>query len=584
MDGNSVSSNLSISFSHIADIPSGTHPDYQAQYGNWWKYRLVYEGNDAFIQAYLKRYSLRETAEDFQARKDISYNPAHAASCVDEIKNAIFQRIGEVNRNGLTDSYAAACQGQRGGIDLADSRIEEYIGFKILPELLPMGKVGVFVDSPSDVGATMATSAGKHPYFSLFQVEDILSWAHNQQNQLTKLLLRYRQYTYDPVTGCPDGLESYNMLYTLTEKGIVAQKMSTALEISEPPNLIALPMIPFVLFDLGDSLLAKVANHQVALLNMASSAVSYSCKSNFPMYTEQFEPRAEQAAAKVKKVDDDGKIIESEDKEVETGVSTGRMYARGLERPGFISPSTEPLKGSLDHQKEIKEEIRTLVNLSVAKLAQTKTTAESKSYDERDLEAGLSYIGLILQKGERQLAKIWAAYEKQKIEPNIGYPNEYSLKSDDERRKNAAEISKIMGSIPSQTFRRECANLVAKTLLERQIPFDKLNAIYAEIEAAKVIVTEVKELTSDFENGLVTGETASMARGYPSGEYKKAQEEKVERAAAIVKAQAPKASGLQNPAARGVQDLSAGGPKDAKDEKAMMKDGDMKNMQKEMQE
>ena len=50
--------------------------------------------------------------------------------------------------------------------------------------------------------------------------------------------------------------------------------------------------IPFILLDIGESLMKDVANHQIALLNLGSSDVSYALKANYPFYTEQQDLRA----------------------------------------------------------------------------------------------------------------------------------------------------------------------------------------------------------------------------------------------------------------------------------------------------
>ena len=46
-------------------IAQSTHPDYMALLDSWKKYRLVEEGGDDFIAAYLESYSDRESTPDF---------------------------------------------------------------------------------------------------------------------------------------------------------------------------------------------------------------------------------------------------------------------------------------------------------------------------------------------------------------------------------------------------------------------------------------------------------------------------------------------------------------------------------------
>src|SRR5690606_20232795 len=117
----------------------------------------------------------------------------------------------------------------------------------------------------------------------------------------------------------------------------------------------------------------------------------------------------------------------AEDSDIKVGVSVGRAYALGTERPGFIHPSSEPLKASMELQRKLERDTRELVNLAVAQLGQQ--SAESKQMDPAGLEAGLSFIGLVLENGERKIASHWASYENSKP-ATIKYPDRYSLKTD----------------------------------------------------------------------------------------------------------------------------------------------------------
>jgi len=58
------------------------------------------------------------------------------------------------------------------------------------------------------------------------------------------------------------------------------------------PTELELTRIPFVLLDINGSLIKDVAQHQIALLNLGSSDVSYALRSNFPFYVEQRDLRA----------------------------------------------------------------------------------------------------------------------------------------------------------------------------------------------------------------------------------------------------------------------------------------------------
>jgi hypothetical protein len=81
--------------------------------------------------------------------------------------------------------------------------------------------------------------------------------------------------------------------------------------------------------------------------------------------------------------------------------------------------------------------------------------------DNQGLEAGLSYIGLVLEAAERQIAEFWAAYEERESVSKrevatIKYPDRYSLKTDADRITEAQNLVKLMYAVPGQ--RRSNAN------------------------------------------------------------------------------------------------------------------------------
>ena len=196
------------------------HPEYlEKDYEKW---RLTYKGGQNFINKYLKKYSSRETNDDFEIRKTMSYLPAFAKEAVNDIKNAIFQRTVDVIRKNGSPTYQKAIDGLIGGVDLNSSSMNEFVGNEILPELLPMAKVGVYVDNVSNPGDTLKDAINKHPYLYIYKIEDILSQSYVRQEgniKLKTLLLRDRQYVEDSY-GLPyEEVEKYRYL-RLTEKGV----------------------------------------------------------------------------------------------------------------------------------------------------------------------------------------------------------------------------------------------------------------------------------------------------------------------------------------------------------------------------
>jgi len=518
------------------------HPEYRAFHPDWQKFRYTFEGGKNFVYQYLKKFSIREDYADFEIRKLISYCPAHAKAALIDIKNAIYQRLTEIQRINGPDSYQRACTGEHGGVNKAGMTMTTFIGTQVLPELITMAKVGVFIDKDSIVTRTKRDALGVSPYLYLYTAEDIQTWTF-EDNILTSVLLRDFDYEIDSESGLIAGTKKLYRLLRLTDSGVEMTLYNPdGTTIPGEVQVVNLSRIPFVIANISQSLLTDVADYQIALLNLESSDIAYSLKSNFPFYVEQFNPQTVNLA-KLQLVDDSetgepmrANVAADGSEDSKIGVSHGRLYAKGLERPAFINPSSEPLRASMEKASQLKEDIRKLVNLSLKNLERTSGSQSADLTDEKGLEAGLSYIGMELERLEREISSIWAEYEN--ASPAVvKYPKKYSLRSDEDRLKEADSLNKLKESIPSKTFRKEIDKQIAITTLETRIPYDTLETIKEEIDKAVVTITDHQTIREDHKEGLVSDKTASLALGYPPGDVEKAQDDHAERAARIVSAQ-----------------------------------------------
>jgi hypothetical protein len=568
------------------------HPDYVLQKEDFKKFRLTYQGGRQFIDEYLVKNSRREKLKDFQLRRDMTYCPAFAKAAVDEVKNAVFQRLADVSRADGPESYQRACKGELGGVDMMNGSMTSFLGRTVLPELLPMSKVGIWVDNGViDENDTKETTQGVHPYLYIYRIEDIRSWTFldgPQQGRFKSLLLCDREYQYEPGTDLPIGwYEKYRYVWLdprdnkvhvrCQYEGALVDERTKAKETEE--IVLDLDRIPFVLLDIGSSLLQDAADIQIALLNMASNDVNYAVKANFPFYIEQFDPRSTnpytRPAQQGTKTATDGTEIpagqakqggEAKNDEIVVGTGQGRRYGLNLNAPAFIHPSPEPLRVSMEKQRQMVADLRHLVHLAVASLDPKLASAESKSMDNRGLENGLSAIALELEQAEREIAVIWALYEKTKP-AIVRYPEIWSMQTDQERREDAKELAGHIDLLPSKTAQKEIAKQVATKLIGHKVTSDMLAKIHAEIDKAEAVTAKSEFLLEDVKNGLVPVDMASKLRGYPEGAAKRAQEEHAKRLAIIAIAQSEGAG-----AARGVPN----GPTDssAKDEKELAKNTD----------
>jgi len=593
------------------------HPEYLEDEAYWYDWRDCYNGGQRYVRRNLKKFSNRETSEEFANRKFFTPIPSYAKAAVNDVRNAIFQRLRDVSRRNGSENYMRASAGEIGGVDNKGASMQSFLGIDVLTELLVMGRVGVYVDMPQlSSPRSLADEDNTRPYCYMYRVEDILSWAvakPEEPGDFTALLLRDRGVDYNQgfANGAylpSGGYNRYRFMWIDPFSGKVKMKMydeedniidldgnilvgrkrngqekgqitDDTIEIENQGGLddetgiinLDLTRLPFTMPSIGSSLLKDVYKHQVALLNLGSSDVAYALKANIPLYVEQRDTRAVGHHLK-QFVDDDGTSVTSDNhkpgEEMRTGVSHGRYYDLKADQPSFIHPSPEPLMASIKLQEKLEDDIRKLVNLAVQnKTGQRAISAEAMKLSDQGLEAGLSYIGLVLENSERQIAEHWAAYEsrdpEQRQVATIKYPDRYSLKNDEDRVKEATQLSELMYTVPGDQVKKELSKNIVTALLSGKINTATIDKIFTEIDNANYTTSDPDIIIRAHEGGLVGGATASRAIGFDKNEWGKAKEDHIERVQAIADAQAPPQpegeedeEGMEEGmAARGVKDV-----------------------------
>ncbi len=566
------------------DISKITHESYDGMRESWDKWRLSYKAGDDFIDIYLAEYSTRETVADYELRKSLTYCPAFASSSIEEIRNSIFERMIDISRKGGSKIYQDAIKGDGQGVDRKGSSMNRFMGIDVLTELLPMKTVGIYVDRPAiDQGSSVQGINGKDPYLYLYRVEDILAWTFDDNENLMNLLLQDHVPVFDEIYGLEIGTAIEYRLLTLVpiEEGGAAQVVVEVFNNDGEPlptrtRFLGINKIPFIFVQLSDSLMNNAANYQIAHLNLASSDMFYLFTSNFPFYVEE-APKHEGNHLKTG-LPDDGTAETADvaqDRTISRGTTKGRQYVHGTQAPGFIHPSSEPINASMDKQDALKQEVRQIIHLAVTNLQPRVASAESKEMDDRGLEAGLSYIGLELEHAEREVVIIWELYLDNKSVATINYPDDYSLKSDQERLAEAEKLEELKSKLPSKTFQRVTSKQIAKLISERFATSEEVEAINRELDSAEVLVNDPAIIKEDHEAGFVSTETASEARGYPKGEVDQANCDHEERLSRIAIAQS-KASNENLNAARGIPDGDENPSQNAKQEKTDSQNEDTK--------
>lgn len=568
------------------NITALQHPTFHKNSEDWIFWRDTYEGGRNYVWKYLRQYSSRETSEDFAVRRELTAVPNFAKSAIDEIRNSIFQRMQDITRNGGSQLYQEAVRGENGGVDHRGSSMNSFIGTQLLPNLLMMGQYGVYVDMTDDLGPTLAQSDGATPYIYGYAVENIINWRKSRPelpSEFDAVLLRDTYMRHCQHTGLPlESVDRYRYVW-IDEDGFVQVQFYDPAgkpidRNGDPggPIKLEITRIPFYVFDIGDSLLKDVALHQKVLLNIESSNSNFAIHSNFPLYTEQRDQRAIGAHLKPAATEDGSAQSGGQngaDEAILIGHTYGRTYPIGADRPDYISPPTGPLEVSLKLCERIEETIRKLVNLAVVRMA-ASASGVSKEADRDGLENGLAFIGLVLEAGEREIAKFWAAYDSS-TPATIKYPDRYSLKHDGDRIREADSLTKLMFAVPGRIVKREIAKLAVSTLFAARVNHDLLEQIHSEIDAAEYITSNPEVVIKAKEAGLVGSRVASISLGYDDDQYKEAEKDHISRLKRIAEAQ----GGVEK--AEGVDDAQVEPAEENKNQKEVSRDTDDKETTKE---
>lgn len=581
--------------SEISTMLMTRHPCYNMD--EYRRYRLTYERGEEFIETYLKKHYEEDPAA-YRDRKAITYNPTFAAEAVDEYVRAIVQRSPDIYRVGGSDLYRKICEGEENGVDRQGSTMNAFMSKYVVPELLAMGKVGVYIDNDANLGMTLADQRGRHPYIYVYRAENILNWRHDPQNPNRLMAVLLRDYIEDLDSfGLPQGFKAR---YRIVQRSGTPKDPTIVVRVfeedgKEVSTTTQRTEFPFVIGNLSHSLLKVTSWIQITLLNLCSSDTYYAWASNFPLYVEQYDPLDWDRLKERRTTTEDmphpppvepdmlnngeatsdsfssmppGPATDEQPK-IKVGTMHGRLYPLNADRPGFVHPSPEPLKASMEKEEQLKHEIRQLTALAITQLQpQKQASAESKQQDNLGLEAGMAFIAQELQGIENRISAVFHSYDKRRPQPTkIKYPEKYNLKSDEDRREEAKQLKELHQAVPSRKFTIEVSKIIATTLFKDKVTSTELALMHKEIEDSPVPTADPDILRSDHEAGLVSDKTTSIGRGYKPDEHIQAQKDHAARAARILDAQT-------SPESRGVGDLG-NDPDAPKDEKTKTQDGNL---------
>ncbi len=566
-------------------VTDSRHPSFLAGFNDWELWRLTYRGGTEYRDRYLERFNTREDNADFLTRSRLTPIPSFAKAAINDIRNSIFQRMRDITRVGGSEGYRRAVAGNDLGVDRRGSSMNAYLGMHILSELLVMGRCGIFVDNSVITDNSVIATQNTRPYLYTYQVEDILSWSctsPDHPSEFKSILLRDSCLGYDQRTRLPtQTYQRYRMLWLDDVTGKVmlqfynmeGKEVDRDGELSFAPTQLDMTRIPFVMPDLGDSLIKDVCNHQIALLNLTSRDVWYALQANFPFYVEQRDFRSIGNHLKQASTEDGTASTGGQgagEQNITVGATHGRAYGMNANEPNFIAPPSEPLMASIKLQEKFEDDIRKLVNLSVQTMA-SRGSAESKSMDNQGLEAGLSFIGLCLESTERTISEHWSAYEERNPTrreiPTVKYPDRYSLKTDADRIAEAKSLAELIYKVPGHLAKKEIAKNIVTVLLGGKVAVGTIDKIHAEIDRSTYLTSDPDTIIAAVEASICSRATAAEALGFDGEKEAAAALVDAGEKIAMMAKQQGVLQGNSDPGARGVPELSVN-PKAGADEKA----------------
>ena len=502
------------------------HPSIQEiPYERW---RHIKEGGDIFVETYLEAREA-ESSATFNSRRNMTPDPATASAAVDDVINSFAARM-DVSRTGGSKEYQECILGKLGGVDKEDTDLQTYLLKETIPELCYMSKFGWLIQNFTQPG-----DPRKFPYIIPLRAEQIRNWTYVNR-ELVSLLISDTAAVVDPETGFSDEDKEVFRVFRKLENGTIETKVLdendveidlTTLLPGSSAEILNIDEIPAVIFELPSPLLKKIDRMQIAVLNMESADIEWLRTANITLYVEQ-----QLGFGNLSNLTKSDNPTEEEDQvEIVLGSTRGRTYGHDMERPAFIAPPAEPIRVSMEKQKEIALKAKDILksNISDMKLP----SAESLAMLGQGMEAGLYIIGTILMLGEIKFARLFHKFQGKDNNTNISYPKKYELRTESDRLSKADELKKIQQKVGSNVAKKYLEIQILDTLLAGKMPYDDYSKAVKEILDSDFSIYDPETVISLVESGILSKQLASTTLGAPEGDAAVATEEHIKRIQAV---------------------------------------------------
>lgn len=491
------------------------------------RWRLIKNGGDDFVEEFLARRE-KEDPTSFSTRRGLTYDPATASSAIDDVINSLAARL-DVSRTGGSAEYQDIVAGNMGGVDKNGSSMNDFLIKETIPELCFMGKTCWLIQNFTD-----DSDLRKVPYIVQHTAEQMFNWAY-RDGQLTAFAVKFPAAKINPDTGFMDDEVDVIRAFKLTDSGVETWLQDESdveldpitLEAGTSRTTLNLTKIPVVVFSLPVALLSKIDKMQIAMLNLESADIEWLRVANITLYIEQGNGFPNSSL--IKSTDD----TEEEDAfEVTLGSKNGRRYGLGMNPPAFISPPADPIRTSMEKQKQIETKTKEILKATMASMS--LASAESIQLLGQGMESCLFIIGTVLKLGEDQFADTFHEYlNRADNDVTVSYPKKYELRTEAERHKKVREIKDLAKTVGSNTAKKYLEIDAVKTLLDGRVPYADMQTIEQEIRDSEFCIYDPETVTALVESGIISHQLASKSLGAPDTDYAAAEEEHIRRIVAV---------------------------------------------------
>lgn len=463
-----------------------------------------------YVRDNLFQLSDRETWESFQNRLKITPNPPDTRIAFNRLMHSIRARVGDVYRKSTLDQYVNACNGVDGGVDGKGSTMVSFISNKVLRELLTTRMVGVFVERAGK--PKTRADVVKPPKVKIIPIEAIVNYVEDSEGNLIKLLLRTNVPTYEDgyIVGEESGFDEYEL-----NNGVVTQSRQSASG-SQIGSATSIPFsqIPFAIVEIDESPVYTALEAHNALLQLSSSDYLFLNRSNYPIYTEQYnlsnqmqELQKQQFEQRERIPDSEGKNRPARNTDREAGTETGIKYPMGAERPGFIAPPTEHLNASETKQERLRVQIEEIMSVDALRISDKQQSSDSKREEKEPLVGNIQILFDLLETLERKIASVYHEYYKI-TDYVVEYPKTFDLRTETTRLANARIKLDLRDDISSLALKRLLTIEAVRDIMPTLSP-DKMKSIEAEIMKGKVHLSVTKVVNLLDKGGIGIAEVCS---------------------------------------------------------------------------